>query len=69
MAQKDLHIRLSVDEMKRLDRYCRRTKRTKTDVIRELVRQLPSSGVSNPIARRGESIYPAADLSGIPGDL
>nr|ADN12247.1 hypothetical protein Cyan7822_0197 [Gloeothece verrucosa PCC 7822] len=49
MTEKDLHVRISVSEMKKLERYCKRTKRTKTDVIGELVRSLPKSGASNPL--------------------
>ncbi|WP_013323110.1 hypothetical protein [Gloeothece verrucosa] len=48
MTEKDLHVRLSTEEMKMLSRYCQKTKRTKTDVIRELVRLLPVLGASNP---------------------
>jgi Ribbon-helix-helix protein, copG family len=61
MTEKDLHVRLSTEEMKTLERYCKKTKRTKTDVIRELVRLLPDSGASNPIVGFGESMYPDAE--------
>jgi hypothetical protein len=69
MTEKDLHVRLSAEEMKILSRYCKKTKRTKTDVIRELVRSLSDSGVLNPVVGRGESMYPDADLSGTARDL
>ncbi|NJK30886.1 MAG: ribbon-helix-helix protein, CopG family [Acaryochloridaceae cyanobacterium CSU_3_4] len=77
MADKDLHVRLSAEEMKKLERYCKRTKRTKTDVIRELVRWLPNSGTkrkaqaspTSPVVGLEGSMYPDADLSDTARDL
>lgn len=61
MSEKQLHVRVSEQEMKALDRYCKRTKRTKSDVIRELIRLLPNSGTSSPIVKLGVSMYPDTD--------
>jgi len=36
----DLHIRLSVDDSAALKAFCKKTKRTKTDVVREGLRLL-----------------------------
>jgi len=69
MTEKDLHVRLSTEEMKTLERYCKKAKRTKTDVIRELVRLLPDAGASHPIVGRGVSMYPDADSSSTARDL
>jgi hypothetical protein len=33
MGEKQLHVRISEVEMKALERYAKRTKRTKTDII------------------------------------
>jgi predicted DNA-binding protein len=40
-SDKILTVRVPDIEMERLDTYCAQTKRTKTDVIRELIRRLP----------------------------
>ncbi|MCG8364455.1 MAG: ribbon-helix-helix protein, CopG family, partial [Pseudanabaenales cyanobacterium] len=40
MAQKQLNIRIPEHEFKILARYARKTKRTKTDIIREFIRSL-----------------------------
>ncbi|NEP00150.1 MAG: ribbon-helix-helix protein, CopG family [Symploca sp. SIO2E9] len=42
MNQKQLCIRIPDHELKILDRYARKTKRTKTDIVRELIRSLES---------------------------
>ena len=41
ISDKVLTVRVPDIEMEMLDRYCAQTKRTKTDVIRELIRGLP----------------------------
>ena len=40
MCQKQLNIRVPAHELKILDRYADRTKRTKTDILREFIRSL-----------------------------
>lgn len=35
-------FRVSLQEMRAIEAYCLQTKRTKTDVIRELIRRLPT---------------------------
>lgn len=35
-------IKISEQEMQNLEAYCQQTKRTKTDLIREMIRKLPS---------------------------
>ena len=35
-------FRVSLQEMRAIETYCSQTKRTKTDVIRELIRRLPT---------------------------
>ena len=40
MSQKQLCIRIPDQELKVLDRYARKTRRTKTDIIREFIRSL-----------------------------
>ena len=39
-SEKRLDIRLPEDELQILDDYCKTTGRTKTDVLRELIRKL-----------------------------
>jgi len=57
MAEKQLHVRVSQEEMKDLERYALKAKRTKTDIIREFLRSLmkqkPSfyDGALDPIYR------------------
>ncbi|KAM3097531.1 ribbon-helix-helix protein, CopG family [Phormidesmis sp. 146-12] len=41
MTEKQLHVRVSEEEMKKLERYAKKSKRTKTDVVREFLRSLP----------------------------
>ncbi|NJL19874.1 MAG: ribbon-helix-helix protein, CopG family [Leptolyngbyaceae cyanobacterium SM1_3_5] len=41
MSEKQLNIRISEEEMKKLERCVKKTKRTKTDIIREFLRSLP----------------------------
>ncbi|KAM3093056.1 ribbon-helix-helix protein, CopG family [Phormidesmis sp. 146-12] len=41
MAEKQLHARVSEEEMKKLERYAKKAKRTKTDILREFLRSLP----------------------------
>ncbi|MEH2360712.1 ribbon-helix-helix protein, CopG family [Nostoc sp.] len=38
--EKQLNIRIPEKEMDVLERYCKQTSRTKTDVLRELIRSL-----------------------------
>ena len=40
MNEKQLNVRLPAHEMKILERYAKKTARTKTDVIREFIRSL-----------------------------
>ncbi|KAM3101832.1 ribbon-helix-helix protein, CopG family [Phormidesmis sp. 146-12] len=40
MTEKQLHVRVSEEEMKKLERYAKKSKRTKTDVVREFLRSL-----------------------------
>ncbi|QUY46214.1 ribbon-helix-helix protein, CopG family [Acaryochloris marina] len=40
MAQDQLCIRIPAHELKILDRYAKKTQRTKTDIIREFIRSL-----------------------------
>lgn len=40
MSQNQLSIRVPEHELQILDRYSRKTKRTKTDIIREFIRSL-----------------------------
>jgi predicted DNA-binding protein len=40
MAEKQLHIRMSEEEYKKLVQYCKQKKRTQSDVVRELIRRL-----------------------------
>ncbi|MGK7875729.1 MAG: ribbon-helix-helix protein, CopG family [Xenococcaceae cyanobacterium] len=40
MNEKQLCIRIPEQELKILDRYAKKTKRTKTDIIREFIRSL-----------------------------
>ncbi len=40
MSEKQLSIRISEQEMKILERYAKKAKRTKTEVIREFIRTL-----------------------------
>ena len=40
MCQKQLNIRVPAHELKILNRYARKTKRTKTDILREFIRSL-----------------------------
>ena len=40
MTEKQLHVRIAEQEMKILERYAKKTKRTKSDIIRELIRSL-----------------------------
>ncbi|ABW27160.1 MULTISPECIES: ribbon-helix-helix protein, CopG family [Acaryochloris] len=40
MAQNQLCIRIPEHELKILDRYAKKTQRTKTDIIREFIRSL-----------------------------
>ncbi|PSB21150.1 DNA-binding protein [Phormidesmis priestleyi ULC007] len=42
MTEKQLHVRISEQEMKTLERYAKKTKRSKTDIIREFIRTLDS---------------------------
>ncbi|NEO30913.1 MAG: ribbon-helix-helix protein, CopG family [Symploca sp. SIO3C6] len=42
MNQKQLCIRIPDHELKILDHYARKTRRTKTDIVRELIRSLES---------------------------
>jgi predicted DNA-binding protein len=42
MTSKQFNIRVPDIEMKALERYARKAKRTKTDVIREFIRSLPT---------------------------
>lgn len=44
MSKDQLHLRVNQEEYEKLERYCRKYKRTKSDVIRELIRQLPDGG-------------------------
>lgn len=39
--KKDLSIRITPEEMIHLERYCQYTGRTKTEIVRELLRSLP----------------------------
>jgi predicted DNA-binding protein len=41
-SDKVLTIRLPDLELDRLEKYCERNKRTKTDVVREFIRSLPT---------------------------
>ncbi|MDJ0706759.1 MAG: ribbon-helix-helix domain-containing protein [Leptolyngbyaceae cyanobacterium MO_188.B28] len=47
MAQKQLNIRIPEHELKILARYARKTKRTKTDIIREFIRSLKTQNNSS----------------------
>ncbi|MDJ0714795.1 MAG: ribbon-helix-helix protein, CopG family [Prochloraceae cyanobacterium] len=40
MPEKQLHIRVTESEMKILERYAKRTQRTKSDIVREFIRSL-----------------------------
>ncbi|NDJ20945.1 ribbon-helix-helix protein, CopG family [Nostoc sp. B(2019)] len=40
MSEESLTIRLPASEKETLEKYCKRVKRTKTDVIREFIRGL-----------------------------
>ncbi|KAM3100072.1 ribbon-helix-helix protein, CopG family [Phormidesmis sp. 146-35] len=40
MTEKQLHVRVSEEETKKLERYAKKSKRTKTDVVREFLRSL-----------------------------
>jgi len=40
MLEKQLHVRVSQEEMTALKRYALKTKRTKTDIIREFLRSI-----------------------------
>jgi len=62
ITEKDWHVRLSTEEIQTLERYGKKALRTKTDVLRELVRLLPDDGASHPIVGRGVSMYPDAVL-------
>ncbi|PSB17625.1 ribbon-helix-helix protein, CopG family [Phormidesmis priestleyi ULC007] len=41
MVEKQLHVRVPEQEMKTLERYAKKTRRTKTDIVREFLRLLP----------------------------
>lgn len=56
MAQKQLNIRIPEHELKILTRYARKTKRTKTDIIREFIRSLK--------AKNNGSLPPAENVEG-----
>ncbi len=45
MAQTQLCIRVPEHELKILDRYAKKTKRTKTDIVREFIRSLENKDV------------------------
>lgn len=40
--KKDLSMRITPEEMTHLEQYCEYVGRTKTDVVRELIRSLPT---------------------------
>ena len=40
MCQKQVNIRVPAHELKILNRYAKKTKRTKTDILREFIRSL-----------------------------
>jgi len=41
MSEKQIHFRVSEEEAKKLENYAKKTKRTKTDIVREFLRSLP----------------------------
>lgn len=41
MWKDQLHLRINQEEYGKLERYCKKHNRTKSDVIREFIRQLP----------------------------
>ncbi|NCJ06825.1 ribbon-helix-helix protein, CopG family [Synechococcales cyanobacterium C] len=47
MTSTQLCIRIPEHELKILDRYAKQTKRTKTDIIREFIRSLDGTGLSD----------------------
>jgi len=40
MSDKQVHFRISEEEAKKLEAYAKKTKRTKTDIVREFLRSL-----------------------------
>ncbi|NJM74296.1 MAG: ribbon-helix-helix protein, CopG family [Scytonema sp. RU_4_4] len=40
MSREQLHIRVNQEEYAKLERYCKKHKRSKSDVIREFIRSL-----------------------------
>lgn len=44
ISTKYLTVRVPVEKLKLLERYCKKHKRTKTDVVREFIRSLATSG-------------------------
>ena len=46
MSQKQLNIRVPEHELTILSRYARKTKRTKTDIIREFIRSLQTKNTA-----------------------
>ncbi|WP_226577425.1 CopG family transcriptional regulator [Microseira wollei] len=44
MSEKQLHIRVSEVEYNMLQRYCKKHKRTLSDVVREFIRSLSDGG-------------------------
>jgi predicted DNA-binding protein len=43
MPEKQLHIRISEEEYEKFLRYCKKKKRTQSDVVREFIRSLIDS--------------------------
>ena len=41
MSEKQIHFRVSEEEAKKLENYAKKTKRTKTDIVREFLRSSP----------------------------
>ena len=41
MSEKQIHFRVSEEEAKKLENHAKKTKRTKTDIVREFLRSLP----------------------------
>ena len=47
MTEKQVCIRIPAHELEILDRYAKKTSRTKTDILREFIRSLKESGVAS----------------------
>jgi predicted DNA-binding protein len=46
--EKQVHLRVTEEEWEILEQYAKKTRRSKSDIIREFMRSLASSGALNP---------------------